>query len=567
MGIPDFHTFQTLDKSAVLKLYQPLLDGALTDQNVTNWLTGWSDLRKLVDETYARLELNYELDTADVEAEKAYHTFLENLYPALQEVDQELKEKLLESGLAPAGMDLTLQKMRLEAELFREENLPLMTEEEKLGSHYSKVLGAQTVEWEGAELTLVQVQSALQTEDRNQREELWRLVSNRQLEDRQEINDLWRELLEVRRQLAENAGKSDYRSFRWQQQLRMDYSPEDSKTFLNSVLEAVVPAATRVYQRYQARLGLQKLRPWDLLDNQSPFSLPAVEAFQTEEEFIQGAAEIFNRVDPQLGAYFKQMREENLLDLMNRKGKGPGAFCTSFATMGVPFVFMNAIGQSRDVQTLFHECGHAFHVFERSRLPYHHQWRAGMEFNEVASTAMELLASTFLEQERGGFLDETAAARSRIQHLEGMLVFWPYMAVVVAFQHWVYENHHQAGDPAACDQKWSELIDLYMPGIDFSGLQDVKATGWQRKLHIHRAPFYYIEYGLSALGAVQIWEKAQLDLPEAVRNYRNALALGGTAALPELYETAGAKFAFDVGNVIPAVRLLESTLADLEMKL
>jgi oligoendopeptidase F len=148
-----------------------------------------------------------------------------------------------------------------------------------------------------------------------------------------------------------------------------------------------------------------------------------------------------------------------------------------------------------------------------------------------------------------------------------MLVFWPYMAVVVAFQHWVYENHEQAGDPAACDRKWSELIDLYMPGIDFSGLQDVKETGWQRKLHIHRAPFYYIEYGLSALGAVQIWEKAQLDLPEAVRNYRSALALGGTAGLPELYETAGGKFAFDVGNVRPAVRLLESTLADLEMKL
>lgn len=567
MNIPDFRTFQTLDKSAVLELYQPLIKESLREGNVSAWLTGWSDLRKLVDETYARLELNYELNTADEDAEKAFHAFLEHLYPALQEVDQQLKEKLLESGLVPEGMELALQKMVLEADLFREDNLPLMTKEEKLGSGYSKVLGAQTVEWEGEELTLVQVQSALQTEDRSQREELWRLVSGRQLEDRQEINDLWGKLLEVRRQLAENAGKPDYRSFRWQQQLRMDYSPDDSKTFLNSVLEAVVPAATRVYQRYQDRLGLQSLRPWDLLDNQSPFSLPAVEAFESEEKFVQGAGEIFTRVDPQLGAYFQQMREEGLLDLMNRKGKGPGAFCTSFATRGVPFVFMNAIGQSRDVQTLFHECGHAFHVFERSRLPYHHQWRAGMEFNEVASTAMELLASTFLKSEQGGFLDESAAARSRIQHLEGMLVFWPYMAVVVAFQHWVYENHDQAADPASCDRKWSELIDQYMPGIDFSGLQEVKETGWQRKLHIHRAPFYYIEYGLSALGAVQIWEKSQLDLPGAVSSYRKALALGGTADLPELYETAGAQFAFDVGNVTPAVRLLESTLAELDMKL
>ena len=567
MKTPGFEVFMTLNWEGIQPLYQQLEDIELTEESLDLWMEGWSDLRKLVDERYARLVLATHLDTTDEEKEKRFHDFLEHVYPSAQAADQCLKEKLLGSELTPKGMALVLKKMQAEADLFCEDNLPLMTEESKLGTQYSKILGAQTVQWQEEELTLVQVKSALLTTDRAVRKELWELSSQRQLEDREAINELWKKFLAVRGKMASNADFPDYRAFRWQQQLRLDYSPKESRQFIDAVKEVVVPAATRVYDRYQSRLGIDQVRPWDLMNNQTTFSLPAIQAFKTEEEFTSRVGNILDCLDPVLGGYFKSMRENDLLDLMNRKGKGPGGFCTSFATLGVPFIFMNAVGQGSDLRVLFHESGHAFHVFERINLPYHHQWRSGMEFAEVASTAMELLAEPYLSEDKGGFLSTEDAARTRLLNLEEKLLFWPYMSVVVDFQHWVYENHSLASNPDACDNKWSELIDYYMPGINWEGYEDVKMTGWHRKLHIHQAPFYYIEYGLASLGAFQIWENAQKDRGKALQDYRQSLALGGTATLPELYNAAGANLSFDSDTLGSAVQLIEKTMAELETQL
>ncbi len=567
MKPPAFKVFMTLNWEGIQPLYQQLEDIELTEESLDLWMEGWSDLRKLVDERYARLALATELDTADEEKEKRFFDFLEHVYPSTQAADQGLKEKLLGSELTPQGMELALKKMQAEADLFCEDNLPLMTEESKLGTQYSKILGAQTVQWQEEELTLVQVKSALLTTDRGVRKELWELLSQRQLEDREAINELWKKFMAVRGKLASNAGFPDYRAYRWQQQLRLDYSPKESRQFIDAVKEVAVPAATRVYNRYQSRLRIDQVRPWDLLDNQTTFSLPAIQAFKTEEEFITRVGNILDRLDPLLGNYFKSMQDKDLLDLMNRKGKGPGGFCTTFATLGEPFIFMNAVGRGSDLRVLFHESGHAFHVFERTNLPYHHQWRPGLEFAEVASTAMELLAEPYLSEDQGGFLSAEDAARTRLLNLEAQLLFWPYMAVVVAFQHWVYENHSLASNPDVCDGKWSELIDFYMPGINWDGYEDVKMTGWHRKLHIHQAPFYYIEYGLASLGAFQIWENAQKDQGKALQNYRQSLALGGTATLPELYNAAGANLSFDSDTLGSTVQLIEKTLADLEIQL
>jgi oligoendopeptidase F len=478
--------------------------------------------------------------------------------------DQKMKEKLLESKLVPEGMEIVLERMRTEADLFREENLPLLTEERKLGTQYSKIFGAQTIEWDGEELTLIQVKSAMLTKDRSVRKTLWERVSERQLDDREAINDLWGKFMDIRSQLAANAGFDEYRSFRWLQRLRLDYSPEDSKRFLGAIKEVAVPAATRAYQRYIERMGIDSLRPWDLRNNQSTFHLPAIKAFETEEEFISRVGRILNELDPVLGGYFNTMREQNLLDLMNRKGKRTGGFCTSFATVGLPFIFMNSVGNSSDLRVLFHESGHAFHVFERTNLPYHHQWRPGMEFAEVASTAIELLAAPYLPEDQGGFLSVEDAAVTQLLNLEEKLLFWPYMAVVVAFQHWVYENHQLGSDPDACDQKWAELIEEYMPAINWEGYEEVKKTGWHRKLHIHQEPFYYIEYGLASLGAFQIMIRADQDQAAAIRDYRKALALGGTATLPDLFRAAGAELAFDSGTLAEIVNLIEKDLVELE---
>jgi oligoendopeptidase F len=224
---------------------------------------------------------------------------------------------------------------------------------------------------------------------------------------------------------------------------------------------------------------------------------------------------------------------------------------------------MNAVGVHDDVQTLLHEGGHAFHWFEASRLPYAMQWDYGAEIAEVASMSMELLAAPYLSEADGGYYSPKDAAHARIHHLERAILFWPYMAVVDAFQHWVYTHIDQAADPAACDAKWGELWARFIPGVDWSGLEDARVTGWQRKLHIFKYPFYYVDYGLAQMGAVQVWRNALKDQAGAVRRYREALALGGTRPLPELFAAAGAKFAFDAATLGELVALMEQTIADL----
>jgi oligoendopeptidase F len=295
--------------------------------------------------------------------------------------------------------------------------------------------------------------------------------------------------------------------------------------------------------------------------------VPQLKPFTTINELMRGTSSIFYHVDPVLGGYFDAMVMDGLTDLENRKNKAPGAYCTSYTSLRKPFVFVNAVGTHNDVATTLHESGHAFHVFETAKIPYIQQLAVPMEFAEVASTGMELLASPYLTKEFGGFYTEAEAARARIEHLEGMLLFWPFMAVVDAFQQWVYEHPRSSADPAACDKKWGQLWDRFIPGVDWSGLEKIKVTGWHRKLHIHQVPFYYVEYGLAQLGAVQIFGNARKEQVKAVADYRKALALGGMVTLPELFTTAGANFGFDAATLKNAVDLMELVIQELEQKI
>lgn len=334
----------------------------------------------------------------------------------------------------------------------------------------------------------------------------------------------------------------------------------------------VVPAATRIYEKRKKALGLESLRPWDLADGwysrpTSPAKAPPLKPFTTVEDLKTKTSVIFHHVDPALGAYFDTMLTENLTDLENRKNKAPGAYCTSYTSIRKPFVFVNAVGTHDDVMTLLHESGHAFHVFETAKIPYLQQLAVPMEFAEVASMAMELLASPFLTKSQGGFYTDSEAAFARTEHLEGMVLFWPFMAVVDAFQEWVYEKPIEGADPAACDEQWGQLWDRFMPAVDWSGLEDVKVTGWHRKQHIHQVPFYYVEYGMAQLGAVQLFGNALQDQELAVSKYRQALSLGATVTLPQLFATAGAKFAFDTSILKTAVDLMEKVVGELEARI
>jgi oligoendopeptidase F len=539
-----------------------LAERPLTAENVEEWLDDWSQMAFRVTELYNRLLVATTRNTVDKAAEEQFNHFMDQIYPKAAEAEQLLKEKLLSSGFEPSGFEIPLRNFRAEADLFRKENLQLLAEEQKLANEYDKIAGAQTVEWEGQTLTVSQLQPLLQSNDREKREKVWRISFERVLQDRQKINDLWNKLLEVRLKIADNAGRPDYRAYRWQQLLRFDYTPQDCLSFHQAIEEVVVPVTRRIYERRRQQLGVDVLRPWDL--DVDPLGRDPLRPYQQIDELRNGIAAIFNQVDPQFGEYYATLVREELLDLDNRPNKAPGAYSTDLQFSKRPFVFCNSVGIHDDVQTLLHECGHAFHTFEVTPMRWSQQWLVGNEFCEVASMGMELLGSAYLTRDKGGFYTPQDAARALIEHLEKSICFWPYMAVVDAFQHWVYENPQQASDSAACDASWANLWERFMPGVDWSGLEAIRDTGWHRKLHIHTYPFYYIEYGLALLGAVQVWRNSLHDRKGAVAAYRRALALGGTAALPALYQTAGARLAFDAATLGEAVELMEKTILEQE---
>jgi oligoendopeptidase F len=554
--------------SQIEPYYEELAARPIDSATVELWLHDWSRLYRLLSEVGVRRHLAYDGDTRDGAAERRYLAFIEEVATPMEAAEQRLRRKLLDSGLRPAGMEVPLRDMGAVAALFREENLPLLVEETRLGAQYDKLVGGQSVVWEGRETPIPQLQTVLEDPDRARRERAWWLMRERQLADREAINGLWQELLALRRRIAANAGHGDVRGYSWQAYRRFDYGPEDCHTFHEAIAAVAVPAATRVYERRARRLGVPALRPWDLSDGSwrrpaDPPGRQPLRPYRQVGELLAKSDALFQRLDPQLGERFASLGAEELLDLESRPGKAPGGYCTYLAVARRPFIFMNAAGTHTDLQTLLHEAGHAFHAFAMEALPYHQQLSPPMEFNEVAAMAMELLAAPYLSVP-GGFYSEAEAARARVEHLEEMLLFWPYMAVVDSFQHWAYTSPDEAADPKQCDARWQALWNRFIPGVDWSGLEAELVTGWQRRLHIFRVPFYYVEYGLAALGAAQIWRNARGDHAGALAAYRRALALGGTAALPELYATAGARFAFDEATLGGAVALIEETIAELE---
>lgn len=547
--------------------YAPFFDYlenyGLTSENVSDWMKYWSDLSELIGEVGTSVYVSTTVDTADEEAKSRYHRFLDDISENVSSRNQILKIKLLDSELSPDNFEIPLRGMKSEVELFSEENLPLMTSDAKLSKEYDAIVGSQTVNWNDKEVTLTQLAPVMLETNRDKREKAWRLASDRRLKDRSEINKIWKKILKIRVSIAENSGHEDYRAWRWKYLKRFDYTPKDCLTFHNSIEKIIVPLADKLLQKRKEALGLAKLKPWDL--SVDIFGRDPLVPFEDASELEEKCHNIFSSLDFELGNYFQVMREKSLLDLGNRKGKAPGGYCTEYPFQRLPFIFMNAVGTHSDVQTMIHEGGHAFHVFESADLPYASQRDVGMEFAEVASMAMELLASSYLSEKNGGFYSEEESARARIEHLEKIIMFWPYMAVVDAFQHWAYTNPTDAFDTGNCDKEWTKLWKRFQMSehIDYSGCEDIISTGWHNKLHIYHVPFYYVEYGMAQLGAIQIWGNSLNNAKKAIQDYKAALGLGGNASLPELYEAAGAKFSFDDKTLKYAATLIEEQIQEL----
>jgi oligoendopeptidase F len=543
----------------LLPYYDALAAAPLSAESASSWLAAWSRLEELIDEAATLASIAYTCDTGDGVKEAAHLRFASEIAPKQAEQNVRLARRLLDLGWSSPELDTVIRRFRTDAEIFREENVPLFAESSELETDYDRITGGLTVEWEGQVRTVPQLQPVLKSPVRALRERAFRLGADAYLAERDGLADLFDRMYESRQRIARNAGFADFRDFVFRAKYRFDYTPADCERFHRAVEAAVVPAAERLFAWRREKLGVDTLRPWDLAIN--PGRDGALVPFASAAEFVEHGRRIFARVDPEFGDWFDDMAQQGLLDLESRPGKAPGGYCATLPFRGMPFVFMNAVGVPDDVNTLVHEAGHCFHAILSHRLPNIFQRATGMEAAELASMSMELLAARFLVRP-DGYYAPPDVRHAWLEHLEDIITSLAHIACVDAFQHWIYTDPEGA-DPEARDAAWLEIRARFERGVDWSGLDRERIARWYRQSHIFTAPFYYIEYGLAQCGALQIWRDSLSDYPGAVARYKSALALGGTRPLPEIYATAGARLMFDAEGMRALIDLIERRIEEL----
>jgi oligoendopeptidase F len=541
--------------------YEALATVPLDRANVEGWLADWSRFESLLSEAGALASFAYTCDTSDSAREAAQLRFGSQISPKAREQRVRLQERLVALDYVRPGIETMVQRFRNQMRLFSAANVPLFGELSKLETEWSKVNGAMTVEWDGEPKTPSQLLPYLESTDRAVRERAFRLRAQPYIEQRPVLAGIFDRMYDLRQQLARNAGFANFRDYAHLEKNRFDYTPDDCLRFHEAVESAVLPAVERIMRRRRGHMGLDPLRPWDLTAD--PRGRSPLKPFQDIATFIDRAGDVFAHVDPEFRTYYRRMADANLLDLDNRKGKAPGGYCQTLAFRQMPLIFMNAVGVDEDVRTLLHESGHAFHSFEASALPLLFQRHPGSEMAEVASMSMELLAMPFIDTDNGGYYREDDAVRSRADLLEGIVLFFPHCASVDALQHWIYLND-DGRDAGSRDRKWLELRRRFEgTAVDWDGVESERIARWYQQPHFFGSPFYYIEYGIAQLGALQVWRNSLRDPQDAVRNYRGALALGATKPLPDLFKAAGARLMFDSEGMKELITVVEEELEKL----
>ncbi len=516
-----------------------------TRADMEQWLLDLSELASCVDEEGSRRYISMTCHTEDPVAEEAHLHFIEEIEPRFKPWWQKLFRKYTEhpcrSNLNGERYAVLDRKIENQVRLFREENVPLEVEEAKLSQQYQKITGAMTGWFEGKEQTLQQLGRYLERPDRKIRQTVWETITTRRLQDREELEEIFDQLIAQRNRIARNAGFENYRDYAFRHRERFDYGPHDCLRFHEAIENSVVPLAREIMEERQNRLGIDPLRPWDL--NVDPEGRPPLRPFQGSQELIEGCQRIFGRIDPELRRHFGFLKEKGLLDLESRKGKAPGGYQSNLSEVRLPFIFMNAVGIDRDVRTLLHESGHAFHTLACREEPLYFYREAPIEFCEVASMGMELLGSRFLNE----FYGEEGSRRSYKDLLEEVILLFPWIATIDAFQHWIYTHENHNGEERR--NFWLDLRRRFGGIEDWRGFEDGLSYLWQKQPHIFLHPFYYIEYGIAQLGALQLWRLATKDLPRTVELYRYSLSLGGSKPLPALFQTCGIRFDFSRNTV------------------
>ena len=545
---------------------KPYLDDILNSEfnqldDLINWIYSNSELDAFLSEDLAWRYINYTRYTNDSEKSKKYLQFVEEIQPHLVKVGNEITKKLVASAYFDSLPDQELinykRNAKLQIELFREENIELETKESTLAQQYASIVGKMSIEHVGKELTLQQASIFLQSSDRKLREEIYYKVNERRIVDSQSLNELFNKLLVLRNQQAQNAGYDNYRDYKHIKMGRFDYSIQDVLNFHQSVKKVAVPIQKELLKLRKEKLGLEELRPYDTAVN--IYASTPLKPFEKGEELIDKSITCFERLDPFFGECLKAMKTKGFLDVESRMGKAPGGYNYPLDENGLPFIFMNASGTMRDLTTMVHEGGHAVHSVLTRNLKVNDLKHCPSEVAELASMSMELFTMDHWDV---FFDDKKDLIRAKIEQLEGVLDVLPWISTVDKFQQWLYT--HPNHSEAERNQQWETIFNEFSSGlINYSGLEKYKLSLWHKQLHIFEVPFYYIEYGIAQLGAVALYKNYCENPTETISKYKEALSLGYTKTIPEIYKTAGIEFNFSEEYIDSLLKFIKIKWQDL----
>ncbi|MEN6386957.1 MAG: M3 family oligoendopeptidase [Phycisphaerales bacterium] len=543
------------DAQEVCGEYKKIMERPIDSwQDFEAFLAHWSELESAITEHDSVLYIRMTCQTDDAARSEAYRYFNQEVVPLIKPCEHQLKIKLIsycdKAKLKNDKYEVLVRNARADVELFRDENIELQKQEDALIQDFQTLSGSIMVEFEGKQLTMPQIRKKLSEQDRAVREKAWRAMMERWALETEKFDDIFDKMISLRHKIALNAGFKNFRDYRFKEWHRFDYTPEDCFKFHKAVTETVLPALKKIFQHRKEVTHLEKIRPWDfdVIQPVDPYGRNALAPFKEPGELVRGIRKMVGKLHPDFDKQIARMVELGMLDLVSRKGKAPGGYQSSLNERREQFIFGNTVGSNTDVNLLLHEGGHSFHSAACRDLELVAYRHAPIEFCEVASQAMEMLGSKYLTE----FYSEDDAKRAWREKLEELVYYLSWIANIDAFQHWIYENPMQ--DRQLRRKTWTDIYERFFDGLyDWSGLEKFKEIMWQRQLHIFQCPLYYIEYGISQLGAIGIWLQSLKSVEQAVNNYRKALALGGSRPLPELFAAAGLNFDFSAKTVEPLV--------------
>lgn len=535
---------QIRSKEDILPFYDQLIEAPI--ENVAafqSFLKNVSELDSAVSENLAWRYIRMTCDTLNKEHETDYLTFVQEIQPHIAPYEDKLNQKIVQCPFmaeleSDPAYHIYFRSLKGAVELFREANIQLQADVQTLAQEYSAIQGAMSIVYNDKEYTMQQAGNFLQRTDRAERETVWKLMFERRNKDTEALESLFDKMTQMRHQIALNAGFNNYRDYMFKAMGRYDYSVQDCFDFHQAIEEHVVPLQVKLAQKRKELLQLEQLKPWDMAVD--PEGREPLKPFQDGSDLLQRSLHCLKKVDPWFSDCLNYMHQNNLLDLESRKGKAPGGYNYPLAESNVPFIFMNASGNLRDVETLVHEAGHAIHSFLMAPLELNAFKNTPSEVAELASMSMELIS---MDGWDAYFSETPELMRAKLEQLEGVIGTLPWIAQVDAFQHWIYENPTHSREERR--QTWLSLSRRFGTGmVDYTGYEDALAYSWHKQLHIFEIPFYYIEYGFAQLGAIGMWKRYCEDRGMGLQGYKDALTLGYTRSIPEVYQAAGLSFSF-----------------------